>query len=74
MFKDNRYPFSMSELYAGSEGMKCEHSKECTNRTGCIFLTAEEWHQIWLYRDKQAELFILENKLGVALCSIHCKM
>ncbi len=37
MYKDNRYPFSMGELYSGSEGMKCEHNKECENRTHSIF-------------------------------------
>ena len=63
--------FTMGELFAGSNGMKCEHKSGCDNRTYEIYLTDSE--NMWLPEQSGniAAEHIIRNQLGVALCEKH---
>ena len=60
-------PFVMGELYAGCGGMKCE-SGDCENRTFAIWLTADENNGLPEDSGPRAALYILREKVGIALC------
>ena len=73
--------FTMNELHGGSEGMKCEHKSNCVRRTWSIFLSDEDLRKLnekfpqdvedGMARGGEASLFILQKKLGQALCEKH---
>ena len=57
----------LGELFAGSGGIKCS---KCERRVWHVYLTNTEFDSI----PKELEdrrLFVIENKLGVALCDDH---
>lgn len=67
----HRYPFTMGELHAGSNGMKCENivnDLRCGKLSWSVWLSAKEWRTVWSLRDRNAGLVINEKKLGIVLC------
>ena len=63
-------PFTLGELWAGSNGMRCEHAG-CRRRTYTIWLTDTENKQLPEETGPDAATHILQNKLGTALCEKH---
>lgn len=60
-------PFVLSELWAGSDGMKCE---QCERRTFTVFLSESDI-RILEETDRNQSLVICERKLGAVLCRDH---
>lgn len=58
--------FGLSNLYAGSNGMKCE---QCESRTYTVWLSAEELASLPAESGSEASLKICEDKLGRVLCT-----
>jgi hypothetical protein len=62
--------FVMSELHAGSLGMRCEHPG-CPSRTFAVYLDKADEKKLPLGTTAERALAILQNRLGRALCEAH---
>lgn len=58
-------PFTLGELWAGSEGMECE---DCKKATWTVWLSNEEYASLPNNNRPEAALKICNDKLGLILC------
>lgn len=66
--------YTTGELHGGGDGMKCEHSSGCAERSWSILLSDAENATLPEQLGHKAILFIFENKLGTVLCDDHMEM